>query len=32
MECADVVEGDVEADVVERGGNDGLELSHVDDR
>jgi len=30
MECADVVEGDVGADVVERGGNDGLELGHVE--
>jgi hypothetical protein len=30
MEGADVVEGDVRADVVEGGGNDGLELSHVE--
>jgi hypothetical protein len=30
MEGADVVESDMRADVVERGGNDGLELCHVE--
>lgn len=30
IESADVVEGDVWGDVVERGGDDGLELSHVE--